>query len=238
MLPPGGPLFLIVGGLVLGRRLRRVGNAMAGFGALLLYLLSTPLASAWLVQLASGHAPPVDREAARNAQAIVILGGGVRKDAPEYGGDSLARLSLERIRYGAAVARDTGLPVLVSGGSVRGDTRAEAHLMRDALQKEFSLPVRWVEDRSSNTRQNAENSARLLRESGVTRIVLVVHAFDVPRARQEFERHGLAVIPAPTMVPKVELDSLADLLPSAGAMYGAYYAIYELLAQAVPALRG
>jgi hypothetical protein len=36
----------------------------------------------------------------------------------EYGGDTLGRLTLERVRYGARVAKKTGLPVLVAGGSV------------------------------------------------------------------------------------------------------------------------
>ena len=53
---------------------------------------------------------------AADAEAIVILGGGTRRNAPEYGGDTLGRLTLERVRYGAQVAKLTALPVLVTGG--------------------------------------------------------------------------------------------------------------------------
>ena len=47
----------------------------------------------------------------------MILGGGLRRSAPEYGGDTLGRLTLERLRYGAMLAKRTGLPVMVSGGT-------------------------------------------------------------------------------------------------------------------------
>ena len=62
------------------------------------------------------HVPSVRPRSGAHAKAVVILGGGVRRNAPEYGGDTLATLTLERVRYGARVARLTGLPVLVSGG--------------------------------------------------------------------------------------------------------------------------
>lgn len=236
LLPPGGPLLVAAVGLLL-RRSPRLGRALAGIGLGTLYLLATPLVSAFLVQQASAGARPLDMEAARQAQAIVIPGGGVRRNAPELGGDALANLSLERVRYGAALARQTGLPVLVTGGSVRGDTRPESHLMREALEKEFSVPVRWVEDRSRNTRENAAFSGELLRRAGVARIVLVVHPYDVPRAREEFERAALQVTPAPTFVPRVEVTGVSDFLPNASALLGAHYAVYELIAQRLPFAR-
>src|SRR5258707_4562639 len=47
--------------------------------------------------------------------AIVILGAGRRVYAPEFGGETVDEFGLERVRYGAALARLTELPVLVSG---------------------------------------------------------------------------------------------------------------------------
>jgi uncharacterized SAM-binding protein YcdF (DUF218 family) len=236
LLPPGGPLVVAFLGLAL-RRWRRLGNALLVAGLAALYLLATPVVSSFLVLQASAGARPLDKEAARQAQAIVILGGGVRRNVPELGGDSLAALSLERVRYGARLARETGLPVLVTGGSVRGDTRPEAHLLREALEQEFGLKVRWIEERSRNTRENARFSAEMLRPAGVGTIVLVMHPFDVPRAREEFERAALRVIPAPTFVPRVEVTGITDLLPSARALLGAHYAVYELIAQWLPVFR-
>src|SRR5206468_2400197 len=140
-----GPLVVAVIGLLLLRRRPRLGRAIAAFGVVLLLVLSTPIVAILLVR-ALDDSPVIDIGAAKSAQAIVILGGGIRLNAAEYGGDTLNRLTLERVRYGARVARLTGLPILVTGGSVHGG-QTEARLMQDALEHEFDVPVRWSEAR-------------------------------------------------------------------------------------------
>jgi uncharacterized SAM-binding protein YcdF (DUF218 family) len=175
--------------------------------------------------------PVFDVAEAGTSQAVVILGGGIRR-APEFGGDTMNRLTLERVRFGARVARLTGLPVLVSGGSTYGGT-PEARIMRDALREEFGIDVRWVEDASRTTAENAARSAGLLRASGVRRVVLVTHSFDVPRARAEFAARGIESVPAPTNVPAPRVDSVTDFLPSMAALQDSYYALYEILANLV-----
>lgn len=230
VLPPAGPLLLALVGLALWHRRPRLARGLvaAGVGALL--LLSLPVVSSALL-LAASDPRVFDPAAASKAQAIVILSGGLRRDAPEYGGDTLGRLALERTRYGARVARETGLPVLVTGGAY-GPTRPEAHVMRDVLEREYGVPVRWVEDRARTTRENARFTAQILRPLGIERVVLVVHAFDVPRARLEFERAGLSVLPAPTMIPRLVGAGIADFVPSAAALQSSYYALYELFGYA------
>ena len=121
MLPPTGPLLLALAGLALLGRRPRLGRALAWLGLGALLVLSLPLVSHALLR--SLEAPALDLRRPGEAQAIVILGGGIRRNAAEFGGDTLARLTLERVRYGALVARTTRLPVLVSGGSVFGGTR-------------------------------------------------------------------------------------------------------------------
>lgn len=100
----------------------------------------------------------MDHALAREAQAIVILGGGVRRHAPEFGGETLGRLTLERVRYGARVARETRLPLLVTGGALFGGS-TEAALMKRALEEEFNVAVRWTEERSRDTRLKHERAA-------------------------------------------------------------------------------
>jgi len=162
VLPPTGLLLLSIAGLALAKRLPRLGHALAWTGVLALLVLSLPVVSGLLLETLDRE-PPFTVERASGAQAIVILGGGTRRNAPDYGGDTLGRLTLERVRYGANVARLTGLPVMVTGGSVLGG-EPEARLMREALQREFAIPVRWVEDRSRTTHENAMG-APLLRAS-------------------------------------------------------------------------
>ena len=174
---------------------------------------------------------PLDPDAARTAKAVVILGGGVRRNAPEYGGDTLATLTLERVRYGARVARLTGLPVLVSGGAVLGG-EPEAMLMAASLQREFGVPVRWIEAQSRTTHENAVRSAATLKREGIDRVVLVTHVFDTRRAIAEFEGQGIKVVVAPTG-GRVSEESLLDYVPSMAGFTRSYYATYEILANLV-----
>ena len=159
----------------------------------------------------------------------MILGGGTRRRAAEYGGDTLGPLTLERVRYGARVARLTALPVLVSGGVTFGE-KAEASLMRQSLEQEFGVPVRWIEPESRNTHENAVRSAEILRAEGIRQVVLVAHEFDMERARAEFAKEGIATVAAPTGIVSPGGRTWIDYVPSLGALSQSYYALYELLA--------
>jgi uncharacterized SAM-binding protein YcdF (DUF218 family) len=100
--------------------------------------------------------------------------------------------------------------------------------MRDALEQEFGVSVRWVETTSGDTRDSARNSAAILRPLGIRRVALVMHGFDVQRATAEFHAAGLDVVVAPTLLPRPGLESVGDVLPQASALQGSYYALYEL----------
>jgi len=232
VLPPTGPLLLALAGLALLGRRPRLGRGLAWLGVGSLLLLSLPVVSHALLRAL--EPPALDLRRPGEAQAIVIIGGGIRRDAAEYGGDTLARLTLERVRYGALVARATRLTVLVSGGSVSGGT-AEAALMKRALEQEFNVEVRWSEERSRDTRSNAAESAAILLPVGIRRVLLVAHGFDMPRASAEFATAGFQVTPAPTVVAggRFSFEHPAELLPSMSALQGSYYALYEILADAV-----
>jgi len=229
-LPPVAPLLLAFAGLALAGTYPRAGRRMALTGVLALWLLATPIIGEFLVR-SLDQAPVLDvAHAAASAQAIVILGGGTRRFATEYGGATVNRITLERLRYGARVARETGLPVLVSGGAVRG-APPEAILMRNVLVNEFGVAVRWVEPRSHDTHENAVDSAKMLTASGVHRVILVGHSFDFPRSRKEFEAAGIDVIAAPIGIPPPFGESdVGDYLPGLGGLEVSYYAIYEILA--------
>ena len=236
VLPPAGPMLVALVGVLLRRRAPRAGRVLVWTGALTLVLLCLPIVAGILAR--PFDMPPLDFADARRAQAIVVLGGGTRRAAPEYGGDTLGRRTLERVRYGARVARETGLPVLVSGGVLPDVESSEAALMREALEREYGVPVRWTEDRSRNTRENARFSAPLLKAEGVTTALLVAHAIDMPRARAEFAAAGIEVIPAPTGLAARAPVQLSDFVPSAPALQASHDAIYEILANVARVLAG
>ena len=234
VLPPAGPLAVALLGLALLRRAPRLGRGLAWGGVTALLLLCLPVVAALLTRPFA--AAPFDPASAQDARAIVVLGGGLRRAAPEYGGDTLGRLTAERVRYAARIARATGLPVLVSGGTPGGARRSEAQAMREALEQEYGVPVRWVEPHSRNTRENARNSALVLKAAGVTTVVLVAHAVDMPRARGEFADAGIATIAAATGLPRNTGNAPADFLPSAAALQQSHDALYEILANAARAV--
>jgi uncharacterized SAM-binding protein YcdF (DUF218 family) len=227
ILPPTGPLLLAVLGVVLLRRRPRLARACLILGLGSLWLLSTPVVCNALSALAE-HYPPLDLRSAAGAQAIVILGGGgERALAPEYGGPAAEPLLLERLSYGAYIARNTGLPILVTGYKI------EAAAMRGTLLRNFGIDPRWVDGASFDTFQNAANSARLLEAEGIRRIILVTHATHMWRSVHEFTAAGLEVIPAPMGMLAPREFGFLDYVPDVDALQRGVAALYELLGEPV-----
>lgn len=230
LLPPGILVVLGLVGLWLARRHRRLGERIVALALGALYVLSTPLFAGWALGLLCP--PYTDPRSARGAQAIVVLGGGSYGYAPEYGADTVNRLTLMRVRYAARLHAITGKPILVSGASASGETTAEAVQMRAILADELNVPVRWVEDRSTDTLANAVESRRILAPLGIDTVYLVTHAWHVPRARLAFEHAGFAVLPAPTEFHRIADVGVGDVLPRASALLNSYYFFHEVLGYA------
>lgn len=233
LLPPLLPVLPMLAGLLLLRRHPRGGRALLWSGLVLQLALITPIVVSPLLQTVEEPAA-MAAGAAADAQAIVILGAGRREYAPEFGGATVNRLALERLRYGAHLARATGLPVLVSGGASAAES-SEASLMKTVLEEDFGVAVRWTEDASWDTRQNARLSAQVLEQAGVHRVVLVTHAAHMRRAAREFEAAGLQVVRAPTAW--LSGDRGAPLLdarswvPSANTAFAGWFALHEWLGE-------
>lgn len=230
LLPPGGPLLLAIAGtwLIARRgsavRSRRAGWALLLAGLAALWLLATPLVAKALSRAAQ-RCPPLDLGRPLQAQAIVILGGdGPRLAAPEYGGEPAVRLTLlERLNYGAFIARRTGLPVAISGAP------DEALAMRISLARDFGVDTRWTEDRSRDTFENAQFCSTLLRPLGITRVVLVTDGDHEWRAMREFVAAGFSVVPAPVGLQAPQRISINSFIPRATALADSTEALYELI---------
>jgi uncharacterized SAM-binding protein YcdF (DUF218 family) len=228
ILPPLAPLLLIMIGLLLVRRRPRTGKLFAWGGLLLALALITPATVNLLLEDLE-TSPPLQMANLKGADAIIILGGGSRSYAPEFGGTTVNRLTLERLRYGARLARQSKLPVMVTGGATNSEV-PEGTVMKAALQEDFGVPVRWVESRSLDTRENAELCAAALLPAGVRRVVLVTHAAHMRRAVELFEHAGFQVVPAPTAFFLDRSPSRrADVpgMPDMNSAYAAWYAAHE-----------
>ncbi|TNF98884.1 MAG: YdcF family protein, partial [Gammaproteobacteria bacterium] len=200
-----------------------------------LYMASIPAVSRQLIQGLETHPAILPQDVVKQqAQAIVVLGGGVHKEAREYGNGIPDPASLVRTHYGAFLHKITGLPVLVSGGDDLKDGKRPATLMKETLVRDFNIPDDqvWAEIHSLDTFQNAVLSASLLEKKGIKRILLVTHASHMPRAASVFKLRGLDVIPAPTAFSQPATGEIwQEFIPHSEDLETTRIALHEYIGQ-------
>jgi uncharacterized SAM-binding protein YcdF (DUF218 family) len=243
MLPPGPLLLISFLGLVLiarsaiGKQQRsfKLGFWFLAFSTLLFYLASTGHVASALAQLIENKTKPLGNLEARQnaytkAQAIVILAGGDRNNAIENeSGLAPNAKSLERLQYGARLARESKLPILITGGVALGSTVSEAASMVNVLRSDFGLEPKWIEQASLDTRDNAVLSAKLLAQEKITTVLLVTHANHMTRSVQSFQGQGLSVIAAPMGFSPLVENVYKGWLPSARAFLNTVDALHEIV---------
>ncbi len=226
LLLPANLLILATAGLLLRHRLRQA-IWLSWLALALLWLFSTRSGAMLLTAPLEMQNPPLASIPAQ-AQAIVVLGGGRRASAPEYDAlDVPSYLTLARLQYAARLQRQSGLPILVSGGSPNGEHESEAQLMARSLRDDFGVTTRWLDTQSATTAENALRSAVLLRQANLHQIILVTDAMHMPRALASFRNTGLTTIPAATVFFSKETATAYDFLPSGEGMRRSNYALHE-----------
>jgi hypothetical protein len=233
VLPPGGLLLLALLGWMICARRPRLGRSLIGASLVLLLLLSTPVVSNVLGRLSDQY-PPLDLNVPPHGEVIVVLAGGVRRNAPGNEGAVLSLDTLQRLAYGARLARLTGLPLLLSGGSVEPG-EPESAVMERVLGADFGLHARWLEQLSRTTRENARETARVLNREHLSQVILVTSAAHMRRALAEFKAVGLDVVPAPVGGAGVDHGFLA-WFPKMSALERSYEALYEFSGELVARL--
>ena len=230
LLPPAGLVLLgCVSWLGLGGRWDGWAKAGLAFSLVGLYVLSTPIVGLSLLrkletQYRQVTPTELGEALARNRQvAIVVLDAGRASNGTETeADDAVGAFTLERLALAARVHRATRLPILVSGNGA-------GSLMAGSLRDDFQVPTRWIEPESHNTAANASLSAELLRADGVSHILLVTHAWHMPRSVEAFRRTGLRVTPVPTTVTasgRQELGAMS-FLPSEFGLSASYWFYHE-----------
>lgn len=254
-LPPTLPLLVVFTGALLawglkdsrGRRsgartrasgLQRLGAMCVLLGAAGLWLLSCNAVAVWLARTALPQAAvisPADAAQlkAKGVQAVVVLGGGVLPDAPEYGSAQPSAPTAARLRYGFFLAKASGLPLAFAGGvgwaAVGTDAPSEASTAA-RMAKENGLAFRWLDADSRDTAENAARIRALLKPAGVQHIALVTHGWHMPRSQQHFEDAGFTVTPAPTGLIRPLERPLLEWLPSAHGLTASRQVLREWLA--------
>lgn len=248
LLPPVPLLLLILAGtrLILPRR---------GLGWLLVLVgcagiwVSACSGAASLLARALVPAPPVLTSAqitqlradvkGRQPVTIVVLGSGREPLAPEYGTASLRFRSLERLRYGVWLARETGAPLGFTGGTGWGDSPgpSEAEVAERIAAREFGIALKWTETEARDTRENALRTVALLERAGYNRAVLVTHGWHMPRALDLFKAAAagrIEIVPAPMGMAPLAHNHVLAWLPSADG----FLRVREVLRESLGRLAG
>jgi uncharacterized SAM-binding protein YcdF (DUF218 family) len=236
LLPPMSLLLVALVGLLAELRFRRIGRLLLWTGLLGLLVLAMPLVGGSLIVSLEQDlplTPPQDLP----PQAIVILGGDVRRSGTQTLILHPGPLSLERVRGGAALFRRTGLPILVSGGALREGESPIAVIMTDSLVHDFQVPVRWEETVSRDTWENAHMSAEILRAQGIKSVYLVTQAWHMRRAILAFAGTGITVTAAPPRLDRLPTPLATGFVPDIAGWRASFYAMHEWIGCAYYALR-
>ena len=232
LLPPAGPLILIILGLLVWLfRLRKLAAFCILLGAILMYSASSPYIARKLLDPLQYQYKAL-KNVPEDTQAIVVLSGGRLPIAREYDSlDTVNATTLQRLRYASRLAKFNELPIIVVGGSAYGERRSEAVMMKHVLEIDFDVKTTWLEEESKNTLENAKFAKQILDEYSISNFLLVTHAYHMPRAVWCFEHVGLNPTPAPTVFYKrnTYVAEYNDYLPKAFALQHTRIALRELL---------
>lgn len=245
LLPPVPLLALVLLGAAVLTRRPRLGWLLLLVGVAGVWLSASAGAAVWLERVALRPPEPLtvrqiveirDRVQARQPIAIVVLGGGREPLAPEYRTSNLTPTSLARLRYGLWLARETGAPLAFSGGvgwAQDDDGPSEAQIADRIAVREFHAPpLRWRDDDSRDTRENAALMVAALKRDGIREVLLVSHGWHLPRGTRAFRDAAggaMRISAAPMgMAPPVE-RRLLRWLPSASGFVRMRHVTHELL---------
>jgi uncharacterized SAM-binding protein YcdF (DUF218 family) len=234
LMPPASPILLLMLGWWLSRHRRRAARATLGLGIALLWALSSesmtyPLGR-WLL---TSYTPPT-QEQVRSAQAIVVLGGGVERLAPETGQAELKPKAYARLRHGVQLARQSGLPLAFAGGvgwRASGQQVSEAEVAQKTLERDWGMSLKWLDRESRDTQENAQQIKRVMSAAGIQRVVLVTHDWHMQRSLRHFERAGFEVVPAPMGYLQAPDSWWLGCLPSADGLEMGYIVMHEWVGQ-------
>jgi uncharacterized SAM-binding protein YcdF (DUF218 family) len=225
LLPPANLLVPACVGAALHRR--RAGRVMLAASLSGLVLFAVPAVSMSLL-FALERGLPLAPPAADPPGAIVVLSADeeerLEDGRREY---DVGDLTLARERAGAALARRTGLPLLLSGGHIHDFAPALADMMARSLQDDFGITAKWLETRSRDTWENAEFSAGVLRANHIGSVYVVTHAWHMRRALIAFRHAGLSATAAPVLIDPPMRFVPDNFVPGTKPWEVAYLAFHE-----------
>ena len=216
------------------RRLARIGRWWLAFWTAVLILLATPLGARLVsAPLVYGFQPIQRSIDARQADVVVVLGGGIRTH--EAGGLSIDDLDTSALRVLEAARLYRLLAprkVIVSGGNTNhvSPVWSEAKALEAALLT-LGVPADRiaVEDRSLTTREQAIELRPILESLGARTFVLVTAPTHMRRSMRVFRSQQLAPVPSPSAM-FADGEDARWMVPKRDALLVSDSAVYEYAA--------
>jgi uncharacterized SAM-binding protein YcdF (DUF218 family) len=229
-IPPGLFITLLVLLSLYLRKKEKAALKMLWPLIVIIYLFCTPfIGNTLLGYLEHRYTPP----ATIDADVIVLLTGGAVGNTPDVDGKgNLNGFTMNRLVAAYKLHKETKLPILVSGGQVYNDTGNEGQLSkRNLLALGVAESSILLDDTSRNTKENARNTAELLKQKGFAKPVLVTSAFHMPRSVENFKQLGITLTPFPTdfLIPQPADISLFSFMPTADGLQKSSLAAKEYL---------
>ncbi|KAE9537163.1 hypothetical protein A1D25_10115 [Ursidibacter arcticus] len=230
ILSPFNVLILWLFSLILARfKFKKLSYLTTFSGIAILYIFSIPYTSQKLHDsLVTEDNLTLDDY--KSAQAIVLLGGGLRDSKELFAKLATNQIAAERVRYAAYLQKQTQLPLLITGNSPNGTS--EAAVMAQELKMFFDIPTEWIEDKAKTTKENALFSKAILEKANVKKIILVTNQWHMMRAKLLFERAGFEVLPASVgagITPATYGLNIMYFMPQSGALHSNMHALKEWL---------
>ncbi len=127
------------------------------------------------------------------ADAIVVLGSGILGDG------TLGYESQQRLLFGLRLYKQGLAPLLIMSGPGRRNVAPEA-TVRARIGSELGIPESAILEMTDvlTTRDEAQETAALLKPRNPSRVLLVTEALHMRRAKRIFEMAGLSVFAAPS----------------------------------------
>ncbi len=217
LLVPGSlSLIIIIIGLLLTVKKKKSGKIILTLGVLIYYFFSTTPGSNILLGPLESGLRPVSVSQVEDAEIIVVLSGGAKADVLR---------SSEVLRV--STLKDHNSTLIISGTEAIADRSSLSAVEAFFINRGIPAENIYVEDRSKNTRENAQ---QVVEKIGEQDFFLVTSAYHMKRAVREFDRLDASPIPAPTDFRYRHGDyRLLDYLPTSENLRKSDLAVHEYL---------
>jgi len=220
------PIMLFVGGWLISVGYKKMGAVLATITIGWYLLSSTTVVPLSLAKWLENQYPPAHARQVLDyrPQAIVVLACYFYEDDLLPIISQWPECSLKRLLHAYWLHRDTGVPIIVTGGGIDGTHTTHA---REAGQFLARLGVEPDAILAIAKGTNTQREAAAVEAAGFNKIVLVTTAVHMPRSVNEFERVHIDVLASPTdHLSKIQTTPIVEW-PNAISMRIAERVIHE-----------